>query len=113
MAKTEHNDLVIIKLVDGNFAIGIFAVIEEAAFVTDAYSLIMRHTPSGEVAVAITDFMAPFINDGQGVTFSQYDWFGPAMPMPESLKSDYIQRKTGIRLATQMPQTGTGGGIIL
>jgi hypothetical protein len=105
--KVENEELVIVKLIDGNFAIGKY--VEYATdhstdhFVQDAYVLIMQQFPNGEVRVAIADFMAPFIQDGSGTVFGERDWIGVPYPMPKNIQADYMHKKTGIMMANSIP----------
>jgi hypothetical protein len=106
--KVESEELVIVKLLDGTFAIGRYVeyttdgVAEH--FVQDAYVLMMQQFPSGEIRVAIADFMAPFIQDGSGTLFGERDWIGFPYPLPKNLVSDYTHKKTGIVLANNISQ---------
>jgi hypothetical protein len=105
MMNIAPNTPVLAKLVDGTFVIGTKG--EDS--ITDCYTLMLRQGPDGNVGVAITDFHAPFIQDGKGIAISYKDILGPLSVMPESLQSEYLSRKTGIVLATSMPTNNPMG----
>lgn len=103
----KNGDPIIAKLVDGSFAIGEYSsIIVEGALresMNNANLVMLRQLPNGDVSAGIIDFMAPFIQDKQGMSLTQKDWIGEVRSMPESLVSEYTQRKTGIVLARVMP----------
>jgi hypothetical protein len=104
VTEVKNDDLAMIKLVDGSFAIGKCTLIERSEeegggadiFVVDAYTLMLKRAPNGEVGVAIADFMAPFIQNTEGAIFAEKDWIGLPHPMPVELQADYLRKKTGI-----------------
>ena len=104
-------DFVLVKLKDGTFAVGTFGLTSDDCmarqFIHSAYILIMRQNSDGNIGVVIADFMAPFIQNGEGTTFYEKDWIGEVFPMPETLQKEYLQRKTGLVIASAIPNNGT------
>jgi hypothetical protein len=104
----KNGDLVIVKLVDGSFAIGEYEstsmCMSVKEFIKNSYLVVLRQLPNGEVSAGILDFMAPFIQDRLGVILTQKDWIGEPKAMPEEFVSEYIQRKTGIFVAKSLPK---------
>jgi hypothetical protein len=101
------DEVVIAKLVSGEFIVGTlrFDEITKKEYFDHCYGLSLRQIDNmGNVSPIIHDYMAPFSNDGKGVSIEEYQVISYIIA-PKEISDGYIHKKTGIMPATSMPNS--------
>lgn len=94
------SQIVVAKLVNGGIAIGELA---ENGDINDAMELAVMPIAPGQVRIGIGPIMNPFSDDTKGFTVGADKFITKPVEAKKELADNYLQMRSGIVLATQMP----------